>query len=65
MSLSDLMAQAEEAAAETATTVAWLNIAADALASAQMDPMLPSDMGEQLLRAEVSARLAVYVLKEG
>ncbi len=65
MNVADVMAKAVEAAAETQTTVAWLHIAADALACAQMDPLLGREMGEKLLRAEVTARLAVLVLEEG
>lgn len=65
MDAATVMAAAEAAAAETQTTVTWLYIAADALACAQMDPLLPAEMGERLLRAEVTARLAVLVLKEG
>jgi hypothetical protein len=65
MDAATVMAKAVEAAAETQTTIAWLHIAADALASAQMDPMLPAEWGEQLLRAELISRTAVMVLREG
>jgi len=65
MSLETAIAAAIEGAAETHTTIAWLHIAADALACAQMDPLLSAEMGEKLLRAEVVARMAVVELKEG
>lgn len=65
MDASNIMAAAIESAAETQVTLTWLHIAADALASAQMDPLLSAAMGEKLLRAELTARLAVLELTEG
>ena len=65
MTPSDLMAQAVEAAAETHTTVAWLNIAADALANAQRDPTMSERVRDTIARTESNVLLVLYAMRGG